>query len=81
MQLFEQGVHLIEKLLTVTGVSDDGVDHLMMTVYHLFVLFFPLFFPFLGKMRSRDELVGDSSQCTNDNNNGLSLGLFLDNAF
>ena len=50
MQLFEQGVHLIEKFLTVTGVSDDGVDHLMMTVYHLFVLFFPLFFPFLGKM-------------------------------
>ena len=50
LQLFEECVDGGEQLFTLLGFGDDGVDHLVMSVYHLLELLFVTLIALQGKV-------------------------------
>ena len=79
-QLFEKVINGVEKLLASRGVANDGVNHLVVTCHHFIELASPFLVSTYGHLRCGDKLVGDTSQCTNNHNHGLSLSLGFHNA-
>ena len=79
LELFEEVVHDVEEFHSLGVVGDDSVDHLVVSVNDGIELLLVALVTFESQLRSRNQLVGDTSECTDNHYYRPLLGLFFHN--